>query len=296
MIETGRFADVGRGIRLHYASAGDPAARPIMFLHGFPEYWAAWEDMLPYFTTNWHAVAPDLRGFNLSSQPPDVAAYRMREILADFEGLCEHLQWRRVSVVAHDWGGAAAWQWAIAHPERVERLIVLNSPHPIPFQRDLVGDPVQHAASAYMNWLRAPGAEQGLVRHDYQALEGFFLGMQRPGHAWYTPDRAARYREVWGRGLTGGLNYYRASPLYPPTADDPGAAALVLDPSKFRVQVPTLVLWGEADTALPPRLLDGLSELVDDLTIERLPGATHWLAHEEPQRIAAAIHEFCGAS
>jgi len=120
--------------------------------------------------------------------------------------------------------------------------------------------------------------------------------MQRTGHAWYTPDRAARYREVWARGLTGGLNYYRASPLYPPTEGDPGAAALVLDPSKFRVRVPTLVLWGEADTALPPRLLDGLSELVEDLTIERLPGATHWLAHEEPQRIASAIHAFCGAS
>ena len=139
MISTGKFADVGRGIQLHFASAGEPAARPIVFLHGFPEYWAAWEDVLPYFTRHWHAVAPDLRGFNLSSQPLDVVAYRMREILADLEGLCDHLQWQRVTVVAHDWGGAAAWQWAIAHPERVERLVVLNSPHPIPFQRDLAG-------------------------------------------------------------------------------------------------------------------------------------------------------------
>jgi epoxide hydrolase 4 len=296
MISTGQFADVGRGIRLHYASLGAPAARPILFLHGFPEYWAAWDDVLPHFARHWHAVAPDLRGFNLSSQPVEVSAYRVREIVADLEGLCEHLQWPRVTVVAHDWGGAAAWQWAIACPQRIERLVSLNSPHPIPFLRDLVSDPVQQAASAYMNWLRAPGAEQGLAKHDYQVLEGFFLGMQRPGHAWYTPARAARYREVWGRGLTGGINYYRASPLHPPTASEPGPATLRLDPAQFRVRVPTLVLWGGADTALPPRLLEGLSELVDDLTIERLPDATHWLAHEEPERIAAAIHAFCGAS
>ncbi len=184
----------------------------------------------------------------------------------------------------------------IAHPQRIERLVSLNSPHPIPFWRDLASDPVQQAASAYMNWLRAPGAEQGLAKHDYQALEGFFLGMQRPDHAWYTPERAARYREAWARGLTGGINYYRASPLHPPTASEPGPTALTLDPAQFRVRVPTLVLWGGADTALPPRLLEGLSELVDDLTIERLPDATHWLAHEEPERIAAAIHAFCGAS
>ena len=285
MIATGRFADVGRGIRLHYASAGDPAARPIMFLHGFPEYWAAWEDVLPYFTTNWHAVAPDLRGFNLSSQPQDVAAYRMREILADFEGLCEHLQWRRVTVVAHDWGGAAAWQWAIAHPERVERLIVLNSPHPIPFQRELASDPVQQAASAYMNWLRAHGAEHGLARHDYQALEGFFLGMQRTGHAWYTPDRAARYREVWARGLTGGLNYYRASPLHPPEMDAPPAARPSLAPEAFRVRVPTLVIWGERDRALLTGRNRQSVGLHGQGHISAIPtGSTPHEAHQQCQR------------
>ncbi len=251
MISSGQFADVGRGIRLHYASAGAPAARPILFLHGFPEYWAAWEDVLPFFAEGWHAVAPDLRGFNLSSQPVDVAAYRVREIVADLEGLCEYFQWPRVTVVGHDWGGAAAWQWAIARPQRVERLVVLNSPHPIPYARDLASDPVQQAASAYMNWLRAQGAELGLAKHDYRALDSFFLDMQRPSHVWYTPERAARYREVWARGLVGGLNYYRASPLHPPTAAEPGPATLMLDPTHFRVQVPTLVLWGEADTALP---------------------------------------------
>lgn len=294
MIRTGQYAELGNGIRLHYASVGATGARPILFLHGFPEYWAAWEDVLPHFAAGWHAVAPDLRGFNLSSQPAEVAAYRARELIDDFERFSDRLGWSRLTVVAHDWGGAAAWQWAIVRPDRVERLVIVNSPHPVPFARDLVHDPAQQAASAYMNWLRAPGAEGALLKHDCEALEGFFLGMQRPDRPWYTPERAVRYREVWARGLTGGLNYYRASPLHPPA---PGEAPLPeLDPAKFHVRVPTLVLWGEADRALLPRLLDGLIELVDDLTIERFPDATHWLAHEEPQRVAAAIHTFCGAS
>lgn len=296
MIATGQYADVGRGIRLHYASVGRSGAPPILFLHGFPEYWAAWEDILPHFEEGWHAVAPDLRGFNLSTQPAEVAAYRIREIVADLESLCEQLGWPRVTVVGHDWGGAAAWQWAIARPQRVERLVVLNSPHPIPLARDLASDPVQQAASAYMNWLRAPGSEQGLAKHNFRTLEDFFRLMERPGMQWYTPERAARYREVWARGLTGGVNYYRASPLHPPTVEAPGPATLTLDPAQFHVRVPTLVIWGEADGALPIKLLDGLIELVDDLCIERLPNATHWLAHEEPQRIAGAIRSFCGAA
>ncbi|HTN50029.1 MAG TPA: alpha/beta hydrolase [Burkholderiaceae bacterium] len=295
MIATGQYAEVGRGIRLHYASVGQRDARPILFLHGFPEYWAAWEDVLPYFAAGWHAVAPDLRGFNLSSQPLEVKAYRARELVADFEGLSEFLGWTRLTVVAHDWGGAAAWQWAVANPERVERLVIVNSPHPVPFARDLANDPAQQAASAYMNWLRAPGSEEALVRHDCRALDSFFLMMRRADRPWYTAERAARYREVWRRGMTGPVNYYRASPLYPPTDDDPGARALKLDPAQFHVRAPTLVLWGEADPALPLRLLDGLGELVDELTIERFPQATHWIAHEEPKRIAVAIQGFCGA-
>ena len=296
MIRTGETVDLGNGIRLHLAETGEAGGRPILFLHGFPEYWAAWEDVLPYFSSGWHAVAPDLRGFNLSSQPTEVAAYRARELVDDFERLCNRLDWPSVTVVAHDWGGAAAWQWAIAHPQRIERLVVVNSPHPVPFARDLIGDPAQQAASAYMNWLRAPGSEQALLKHDCRALENFFLAMRRPDRDWYTPERATRYREVWSRGLTGGVNYYRASPLYPPTADDPGARKLKLDPAQFRVRVPTLVLWAEADLALPVRLLYGLDELVDDLMIERIPEATHWVAHEEPGRIAQAIQSFCSRS
>jgi pimeloyl-ACP methyl ester carboxylesterase len=294
MIATGQYAELGNGIRLHYASCGE-GDRPLMiFLHGFPEYWGAWEELLPYFGTTHHAVAPDLRGFNLSSQPTEVSAYRAREIVGDLERFLAHFGRNRAIVVAHDWGGAVAWQWAIAKPERIERLVVLNSPHPIPFARDLVASPAQQEASAYMNWLRRPGSESDLAQDDYRRLDDFFLQMRRADAPWYTPARAARYHAAWARGLTGGVNYYRASPLFPPTAEEPGPAALHLKPEDFRVRVPTQVLWGEADIALPVTLLDGLDELVDHLTVCRLPRATHWLAHEEPAEVARLIRAFIG--
>ena len=292
MISTGQFADLGNGIRLHYASVGCHGRPLMLLLHGFPEYWAAWEDVLPLLPASHFAVAPDLRGYHLSSQPEGVDAYRIREIVGDLERLVQALGYTSAVVVAHDWGGAAAWQWAIGAPDRVSRLIVLNSPHPIPFARDLVSSPAQQKASAYMNWLRRPGSEGALAKHDYAALNDFFKLMKRDDAPWYTAERAQRYRSVWKHGLAGGVNYYRASPLYPPTPDDPGPAALQLDPARFRVRVPTLVVWGDADVALPSQLLDGLDALVDDLAIERLPRATHWLAHEEPETVARMISGF----
>jgi epoxide hydrolase 4 len=292
VISSANFASLANGTTLHYVRAGRPGAPPLLLLHGFPEYWAAWEDVLPLLADRFDAVAPDLRGFNLSSQPTGVSAYRAREIVGDLELLCDHLGWQRADVVAHDWGGAVAWQWAIARPQRVAHLIMLNSPHPITFARELTHNPAQRAASEYMNWLRAPGSEIGLAKDDYRAMEGFFSAMKGERESWYTPERALRYREVWARGLEGGVNYYRASPLHPPAA---GESLPVLDPAQFRVRVPTLIIWGERDTALLPALLDGIEELIDEVTIERLPHATHWLAHEEPQAVATAIEAFCTA-
>lgn len=292
VIRTGQFVDLPHGIRLHVASCGDPAAPLLLFLHGFPEYWGAWRELLPRFADRWHAVAPDLRGFNLSSMPAEVEAYRAHELVRDVLGLIDHYGQRRAALVAHDWGGAVAWATAIGAPQRVSRLVVLNSPHPVPFARALAHDPEQQAASRYMLALRAPGAEAMLAADDHARLLGFFRGMQRAERPWMNDERSAKYRAVWARGLTGGLNYYRASPLYPPGPGDPGTAGVTLDPAAFRVEVPTLVLWGMADKALRPMLLDGLDALVPDLRVERLEHATHWLVHEEPQLVAEAIRAF----
>jgi len=291
-IATGQYAKLPNGISLHFASSGERDAPLALLLHGFPEYWAAWDDILPSLGESFYAVAPDLRGFNLSSKPDGVHAYRAHEVANDIVALAEWLGYRNFDLVGHDWGGAVAWNLAIAMPARVHRLVVLNSPHPVPFARELARNPAQQAASSYMNWLRAPGAGRALAQNDFARLEGFFTGMQRTDRPWLTEERRQRYRAVWSRGLEGGLNYYRASPLYPPTPDDPGGSKLTLNPADFMVRMPTLVIWGMTDHALLPALLDGLDELIPQLAVERLACATHWLIHEEPQFVASRIREF----
>ncbi|MCS6945600.1 MAG: alpha/beta hydrolase [Sutterellaceae bacterium] len=292
MIVTGQYADLAGGIRLHYATAGTRGRPLVLCLHGFPEYWAAWDDVLPELGSWAFAVAPDLRGFNLSSQPLAVEAYRTREIVGDLVGLIDALGYERAFVLAHDWGGAAAWQLAIAQPQRVQKLAIVNSPHPLPFARALASNAQQQQASAYMNWLRQPDAERRLAENGFARLLGFFADEDGRLPAWLTPERIAAYRQVWARGLTGGLNYYRATPLHPPTADTPGAAALQLDARALRVGVPTLVIWGLRDRALLPCLLEGLEEVVASLRLLTVPEATHWIAHERPQWLAAEVTAF----
>lgn len=287
-----QFAALSNGTRLHYASAGQPGRPLILFLHGFPEFWYEWQAQLAEFGQDWHAVAPDLRGFNLSDQPTDVSAYRARHIVEDLRLLIGHLGYQQCVLVAHDWGGAIAWNMAIALPQMLTRLVIINAPHPWLFAQALVHDPLQQQASAYMNWLRQPGAEEALAKDAYQRMESLFVGMgQRPA-PWFAGEARARYLESWSKGLTGALNYYRASPMYPPTEADPGPARLQLNPEDFRVRVPTLVIWGESDVALPSNLLDGLDTLVDDLEVARIPEGSHWVVHEQPERINQLIRGF----
>ena len=246
------------------------------------------------FADTHYAVAPDLRGFNLSSQPTEVAAYRAREIVGDLERFVAHLGFDRAIVVAHDWGGAVAWQWAIARPERVSKLVILNSPHPVPFARELASNPVQQRASAYMNWLRAPGAEGALAKDDFVRLDEFFLGMQRADAPWYTAGAPGPVPRGVGARAHGRPELLPCVAALSADGRRSGRAGDATEAADFRVRVPTLVIWGEADTALPVTLLDGLMELVDDLTVHRLPRATHWLAHEEPGEVARLIFDFIG--
>jgi pimeloyl-ACP methyl ester carboxylesterase len=290
-IRDGQYAALPNGTTLHYASAG-AAGRPLLlFLHGFPEFWFAWEAQLQEFAQDFFAVAPDLRGFNLSDMPTEVAAYKPRLIMQDIAELIACLGYSQCQMVAHDWGGAVAWNIAITHPELLSKLIVINATHPYPFAQGLVHDPAQQAASAYMNWLRAPGSEEALAKEHFRVMEQFMLGMgERP--EWFDAAIRERYHACWSRGLRGGVNYYRASPLHPPTADEPGASRLTLDPANFRVNLPVRVIWGEKDKALLPSLLDGLDSLVDDLQIERVPDGSHWVVHEHPALVNQWLRHF----
>lgn len=295
-ITAGQFAKLPSGIVLHYASAGVRGRPLLLFLHGFPEFSGAWDEILPAFAQDFYAVAPDLRGYNLSSAPAEVSAYRLRAVVEDLTDLITHLGYESASVIGHDWGGSAAWRLAGASPQRVQRLVIINAPHPNALARELSCNPAQQAASRHVTWLRSPDMEHALTTDDFARLKDWLRAMPRAGHAWLTAARLQRYVEVWRHGLTGPLNYYRASPLHPSSDSSQATAALRLSDDQFVVKAPTLVLWGMRDESLVPNLLDGLEQWVPNVVIERFAAATHWIVHEEPTRVTERLRAFLGPS
>jgi len=291
-IRENQFVTLSNGTRLHYASAGEPGKPLMLFVHGFPEFWYAWKDQLPEFGSDYFVVAQDLRGFNLSDMPTEAAAYKPRHIMDDLRLLIAHFGYDDAIIVAHDWGGAIAWNIAIAMPQLVQKLVIINSPHPYLFARALAHDKQQQKASEYMNWLRTEGSETALAKNDFALIEGFFGGMGQKPAKWYNDEVRQRYHACWARGLLGGVSYYRASPLHPPTKDHPGPRVDEMQAKDYFTKVPTLVIWGMSDIALPASLLHGLDELVADLRIQRIEEASHWIIHEQPDTINRAIRGF----
>ncbi|MDP2007384.1 MAG: alpha/beta fold hydrolase [Rubrivivax sp.] len=272
------------GITLACRAAGRPGAPRVMFLHGFPEAAFVWDEVMSLLAPQADCVAPNLRGYPGSSAPADVAAYRPRQLVADVAAAIRALGGPLDLLVAHDWGGALAWNLAAAQPGLMKRLLIVNAPHPATFLRELRESTAQQAASAYMHFLCRPDAEGLLAEGDFQRLWPFFGDA-----AWLTDEARAQYRAAWrndGRGLTGALNYYRASPLRPPSGPDDPLHTLLLPDEAVTVPVPTTVLWGEADVALLPGLLEGLDRWVPNLQVQRVPDAGHWIVHEQPARVA----------
>lgn len=272
------------------ADSATPALPRVVLLHGFPEGAFAWDDILRRLAGKAVAVAPDLRGFGRSSAPAALEAYQAKHLVQDLVALIERLTAVPAAapgaaidlLVAHDWGGAVAWNFAMTRPDLCKRLMILNSPHPATFLRELRHNPVQQAASAYMNFLCRPDAAALLAADDYARLWGFFEETGRSSD-WLTPALRDRYRAHWALGLEGGLNYYRASPMRP------GVGAIDLPDERVTVRLPTTVLWGERDGALLPGLLDGLERWVPDLRLVRVPDASHWIAHERPALVTEEI-------
>jgi epoxide hydrolase 4 len=282
------------GITLSCRGAGERGRPVLLFLHGFPEAAFIWDEVLLHFARpengGYRCVAPNLRGYEQSSQPADVAAYRPKHLVQDIAALAQVEGAPLACLVAHDWGGAVAWNFANQLPQLTRKLAIVNSPHPGTFLRALQASPKQREASAYMNFLARPDAEQLLREDGYRRLLGFFTNW---GPApWLTDEVKAQYRAIWDASLTGGLNYYRASPLRPPREGDPAAAAITLPREMLTVDIPTLVIWGMQDAALLPELVDGLEEYVPHLTLEKVPEASHWIIHEQPQRVIASLAAF----
>jgi len=276
-----RYAEVN-GVKLHYVQQGKGPL--ILFLHGFPEFWYEWKDLVPEFAKDHHAVAVDMRGYDLSSMPKEVEQYRVPVIVEDVRALAVKLKAKKFVLVGHDWGGVIAWAFAGAHPEMLDKLVIVNAPHPVVFARELANNPAQQKASSYFNLFNSPQAETFLSQNDFGTLKGIMK-------SWATEADLKEYVANWNHGLTGGLNYYRAAKLHSPVDGKPGPGTSEL-PQMKPIETPTLVIWGEKDTALLTGNLDGKDQYVTHLKIQRVPDATHWVIHEKTADVIQSMRDF----
>ncbi|HET9355493.1 MAG TPA: alpha/beta hydrolase [Sphingomicrobium sp.] len=289
MIEQRRI-DLSTGICLNVALAGRDDAPPVILLHGFPESHRTWRSLTPLLEEQFRLIMPDQRGFGASDQPQDVAAYEIDLLLADLFALADALSVDRFALVGHDWGGAIGWAAAISGSPRVERLAIVNSPHPAIFQASLIADPAQRAASQYIRAFREPGMEAMIAR---MGVEAFFEKSFAPhvDMTKVTAEERQRYIDDWSRpgALTAMLNWYRASKLVVPP---PEAAVERPDFTLPRIRVPVLVVWGLDDKALLPVQLEGIGEVGDDVEVAPLPGVGHFAPWGAPEAVAATLGPF----
>ena len=294
MIET-TIQTLPHGIDLSIRTCGERGRPVLVFLHGFPEAAFVWDEYLLHFAQpengGFRTVAPNLRGFERSSSPVDVSAYRAKHLMQDIAALIElevNKGGQLACLIAHDWGGAAAWNLANQLPQLQKKLVIINSPHPGTFLRELQNSPAQQAASQYMNFLARPDAPALLAENDFARLWPFF---ENASATWMTEKIKQQYRDVWNMGMRGGCNFYAASPMKP----DDNIKKLVLPPEMFTIKIPTQIIWGMGDIALRPELLEGLKDYIADLRIHKINDATHWVTHEQPARIKQLIGDFLQA-
>ncbi len=267
------------GVRLHYVTQGEGDL--MLFLHGFPEFWYSWRHQIPEFAQSHKVVALDLRGYNDSDKPADPKAYGMSSLIADVEGVIRGLGYDRCTLVGHDWGGAIAWSFAYAHPELCDRLIVMNLPHPAKFAAGLM-TPQQLFKSWYIFFFQLPVLPELLLQaNDYGLIAEAFRGMAIDKTAFSPADLEAYKDAAAKRGaLTAMVNYYR------------NALQFGGDRHWGVLRVPTLLIWGEQDTALGIELTYGTEEYVEDLTIRYIPNCSHWVQQEQPKLVNQYMREF----
>ena len=284
------------GCRIHYVHRGE--GKPIVFMHGFPQFWFLWRHQLADLGADHAVYAPDLRGFNLSDKPQDVDAYRMRNMLGDLKGLVEELEIAPFTLVGHDWGGIVSWAFALKYPELLERFVILDSPPPFTWNRDLRESPKQREAVNYMVELSkpSPAPEELLAANDFGMLDAM-LEQIGGSDAKLTDSERAAYHEAWSQPgtLTAGLNYYRAARMGDQVAAGGVSEEYEAKIKAMRVEVPTLVIWGENDPALLLGLTRGLEEWIPDMRLEVLPGAGHWVPYERPEEVNRLIRGFVDA-
>jgi len=277
------------GLRVHYVAQG--AGPLLLLLHGFPEFWYSWRFQIPGLARHFRVVAPDLRGYNETDKPEGIEAYRISVIVKDVLALIRALGETRAVVCGHDWGGVVAWRLAIHYPEAVERLVVLNAPHPLKFLEAFrKGHLPQLRRSWYMFLFQLPGVAERLLEADrFRLLWDLTFGgwgSRRPVNA---RDLEA-YIEAMARpgALTAALNWYRVQFAR--------IDLVSLTPSAFpKIQAPTLMIWGEKDGALGKELAKGTAKYIAGrFRRVYLPHAGHFVHQESPAEVTALILDFLG--
>lgn len=281
---THRWLDVGE-VTLHVALAGPEDGRPLILLHGFPEAWFGWRHQIDALATAGFRVAmPDQRGYNLSGKPPKVSDYALPKLAQDVAGIARALGWKRYGVVGHDWGAAVVWQLMDAPPTGLVAACAINVPHLRVMRRFLLTSR-QIIRSLYILFFQLPWIpEWALGRNASETLVQKLLTSSIPGT--FSDAELADYRRAWGRegALRSGLAWYRAAfrrPKVPPKGQ--------------RITVPMLILWGEQDQFLGKEMVAPSADCVEDVEVIRFPDATHWVAHEAPEAVNAALVKFFGA-
>lgn len=269
-------------IQLHYVSQGE--GKLMLFLHGFPEFWYSWRHQIPEFSKKYKVVALDLRGYNESDKPSELEAYQMPELMKDVAGVIKGLGYDDCILVGHDWGGAIAWNFAYHYPHMVEKLIVLNLPHPAKFSQGLKTFN-QLLKSWYFFLFQIPFLPEWLIQfNDYEIIESAFTRMAVDQSAFRQADLEAYKDAAAKRGaLTAMLNYYRCIFQDSWTQNNDNWTIL---------EIPTLMIWGENDTALGKELTYGTEEFVRDLTVKYIPNCSHWVQQEKPELVNQYIWEF----
>ena len=298
-------------VNIHYVAAGPTYSKALtgptfIFLHGFPEYWQTWHNQLVYFSKEHHVIAPDLPGYNLSDKPQNVSFYQLPNLIKFMANFIETVSpSEKIHLIAHDWGGAIAWPLAAFYPQLIEKLVIINAAHPSTFTREMITNPVQRAKSTYIHDLIRDDAETLLSKENYQYLSEKMMVCSDQNV--FNEKIKETYRQVWRQpgAVKGMLQYYRAMPqLAAVTEDNKYKDADSAGPVKntanmkipnIRINVPTLILWGEQDQAFVKENLNDIEAFVPDCTVDRFENASHWLMHEKPTEINEAITRFIKA-
>jgi pimeloyl-ACP methyl ester carboxylesterase len=281
------------GVELDVWTKGDPANPPIIFLHGFPESHRTWAHQMTELSDRFYCIAPDQRGYARSSKPLQVADYKISLLVADVFALADALQIDRFTLAAHDWGGAIGWAAALTRPDRVERLIIANAPHPYIYQKTIIEDLDQRQAAQYVRTFRGDELERRIAEH---GLDWFFehsFMRHLTASAVSDAERAA-YLDEWNQtgALTAMFNWYRASPTDVPAMDEVIETTDFLQKPFPQFHRPTLIVWGMKDPALLPCQLDGIEDYVTDVTIVRIPDAGHFSPWEAPDAVTNAMRDW----